>query len=395
MISVSEAQDRLLSLVEPLDAETVPIGNAAGRVLASDVISKINQPPFAASAMDGYAIQKTDYTDGAVLSVIGEAAAGLPFDKAVGPGQAVRIFTGGTVPEGADFVLIQENVLAEGEAITVTEADQAQAYIRLQGQDFAVGSTVSAGTELNAAVISLIASMGVGAVAVRRKPEIAVISTGDELVPPGDVLKDGQIYASNSFGLKAALERLGADVRILPIARDTKGSLTGVFEMAMDADFVVTSGGASVGDHDLVMPVAQSMGLKAEFHKVRMRPGKPLMAGRFANGPAFVGLPGNPVSALVCAEVFIRPMIRKMTGLTKAIPDRVTAILDQDLAPNGGREHYMRGTMTFQEGRIIVRGFDRQDSALTSVLVQANVLIIREPNDPARPAGKTIEIIPL
>ncbi|MEM9716407.1 MAG: gephyrin-like molybdotransferase Glp [Pseudomonadota bacterium] len=393
MISVEEARKRLLALVAPLPSETVPLLSANGRVLAQPVLAKIDQPPFDASAMDGYAIRRADYVQGKTLICIGAAAAGDPFDGIVNSGEAVRVFTGGTLPTGADFVLIQENVTADGDHITISEDDQVPDYIRKAGQDFSTGTAIPKGTVLTPALVSLIASMGVAEIACHRLPEIAIISTGDELIPPGDALNPGQIYASNGYGLSALLSQMGAKTRLLPIASDSKEALTQVFEMAISADLIVTSGGASVGDHDLVMPVAQSMGLAADFHKVRMRPGKPLMAGRFKDGPAFVGLPGNPVSALVCSQIFLHPMIQKCIGQVMTAPELVTARLGKPLAANGPREHYMRGKMQFKDGILTAEAFDRQDSALITVLSEANCLIRRAPDAEAAEIGQPIEII--
>lgn len=395
MISVNEAQNRLLNLVQPMQSEPVMLTNAQGRILAASVISQTSQPPFNASAMDGYAIQRKDYRKTAQLRVVGSAAAGTPFDGKVQSGEAVRIFTGGVIPDGADFVLIQENVERDGKMVRIADADQSQNYIRKAGQDFEIGSQISAQQALTPALISQIASMGYGDVTCHKQPSIAVISTGDELIPPGSELAKGEIFASNSYGLKAAIGRYGADVHILPIARDTEQSLREIFALALSCDLIITSGGASVGDHDLVMPVAQSLGLKADFHKVKMRPGKPLMAGRFKNGPAFVGLPGNPVSALVCAEIFIAPMIRKMLGLSQMVTVPLQAVLSEEIAANGNREHYMRGQFWHEGGTLKALPFGRQDSALMSVLSSANCLIRRQPNESAQAAGALIDIITL
>lgn len=393
MISVEEAQTRLLELVSPLKPVAVPISSAGGLVLGADQFAGHDQPPFDASAMDGYALRRADVVLGTTLRQVGISAAGAPFKGRLSEGETVRIFTGGAVPEAADMVLIQENVSAEGGMITVTDADQAQDYIRKRGQDFQRGDRVAEGTYLSAAAISLLAGMGIAKLPCHPAPQIAIIATGDELVDPGGELTPGAIYTSNSYGLKAAFEAAGAQARILPIARDTHDALQSVFLMAQDADLIVTSGGASVGDHDLVMPVAKSLGLSSEFHRVRMRPGKPLMAGRFSDGPAFVGLPGNPVSALVCAEVFVAPMIRKMRGLTDVMPRFGRAELQEDLPENGPREHYMRATATFQDNNVTVRAFDRQDSALSSVMAAANALIRRAPDAPAIAAGAQVDVL--
>ncbi|MEN8740063.1 MAG: molybdopterin molybdotransferase MoeA, partial [Phaeobacter gallaeciensis] len=275
MISVSEARAHLLELVSPLGTELVPLAEAAGRVLADDVAARRDQPPFAASAMDGYAVKSAEVELHAMFKVIGEAAAGHGFDGTVGAGQAVRIFTGAPIPDGADFVVIQEDVTAKGTLITITDAPGDNANVRPRGGDFQNRQTVSAPRQLTPSDIALLAAMNIAEVPVARKPDIALISTGDELVMPGSTPGPDQIIASNTFGLKAMLEGLGAQVRILPVARDTHSSLRTAFSLAEGADLIVTIGGASVGDHDLVGEVAADLGMERSFYKVAMRPGKP------------------------------------------------------------------------------------------------------------------------
>ncbi|AHD00786.1 gephyrin-like molybdotransferase Glp [Leisingera methylohalidivorans] len=390
MIPVSEARGHLLSLVSQLETEEVPLAEAAGRVLARDVQARRDQPPFTASAMDGYAVNAAEVELHAMFKVIGEAAAGHAFNGRTGAGQAVRIFTGAPVPEGASFVVIQEDVTRSGNLITITDTPGANPNIRPRGGDFTDGQTVSAPRLLAPADIALLAAMNIPSVPVTRRPEVALISTGDELVMPGGTPGPDQIIASNTFGLKAMLEGLGAHARILPIARDTESSLRTAFELAAGADLVVTIGGASVGDHDLVGKVAQDLGMERSFYKVAMRPGKPLMAGRM-NGAAMVGLPGNPVSAMVCGHVFLTPMIRTMLGLPPEAQQLQTAALAAPLAENGPREHYMRARV--DGGRL--SAFDNQDSSLLSILADANALLIRPPKDGARSAGDTVQYLPL
>ena len=390
MISVSEARDSLLALVDPLAAETVPLVQSAGRVLAEPVSARRDQPPFSASAMDGYAVNKTEVELHAMFKVIGEAAAGHGFEGKVGAGQAVRIFTGAPVPEGADFVVIQENVDRKGNLIIILDEPGPNSNIRPKGGDFAIGDTVSAPRRLTPADVALLASMNIAEVPVVRRPVVAVMSTGDELVMPGETPGPDQIIASNSFGLKAMLEAAGANVRILPIAQDTLQSLTTAFELAQRADLVVTIGGASVGDHDLVGNVAASLGMERSFYKVAMRPGKPLMAGRM-NNMAMVGLPGNPVSSMVCGQIFLLPMIRKMLGLSSEQPALQSAPLLSPLSKNGPREHYMRASVT-SEG---IRPFESQDCSLLTVLADANALLVRPPHDDALEAGETVQFLPI
>ena len=388
MITASQALNALFDLVAPLDIEFVPLRAANNRVLAETQFATRTQPPFAASSMDGYAVKSAEVEDDTMFKVIGESAAGHGWAGTVGAGQAVRIFTGAPVPQGADFVVIQEDATRRGDLITLGRNISPKDNIRPAGVDFMQGDPLSAPRILHPADIALLASMNIAQVPVYRRPEVALISTGDELVMPGQTPEPDQIIASNTFGLAAMMENLGAQVRILPIARDNESSLCTAFELANGADLVITIGGASVGDHDLVAPVAAKMGMEQSFYKVAMRPGKPLMAGRLGE-MAMVGLPGNPVSAMVCGTIFIAPMIRAMLGLGRnAAPQRSIA-LSAPIGANGPREHYMRGFADVTG----VRSADQQDSSLLSVLSQSNVLIARPPNDPARGIGEMVEIV--
>lgn len=390
MISVSTALEHLFALADALPVETVALRAASGRVLARDVLAARTQPPFDASSMDGYALKSVEADQHAQFKVIGEAAAGHGWDGTVGAGQAVRIFTGAPVPHGADHVVIQENVSRNGDVITITDASDVKSNIRPAGVDFAAGTAMQAPRRLTPGDIALLASMNIAHVPVTRHPVVALISTGDELVMPGEDPGPDQIIASNTYGLAAMLENMGCVARILPIARDTEASLRTVFALVGEADLIVTIGGASVGDHDLVGPVAAELGMSQSFYKVAMRPGKPLMAGRLG-GVAMVGLPGNPVSAMVCGTVFVQPIVRAMQGLAAAPAPRHTARLSTPLAQNGPREHYMRGVL--RDG--LVGDAGPQDSALLSVLAASNALIVRPPNDPSRAPGEAIDVIPL
>ncbi len=390
MITVTEALAELFALVQPLEAEQVPLTQANGRVLALDVSATRNQPPFAASAMDGYAVSAASIAPGQSFIVIGEAAAGHRWDGTVGPAQAVRIFTGAPLPDGTDHVIIQENVSREGDVITLDDSANDKSHVRPAGADFKTGDVIKAPRVLAPSDIALLAAMNIPSVPVTRQPVVAIIATGDELVQPGEVPGDDQIIASNSYGLAALIENLGAKPRLLPIARDTVSSLELAFDLAADADLIITIGGASVGDHDLVGQVAQSKGMDRSFYKVAMRPGKPLMAGRMGKA-AMIGLPGNPVSAMVCGHIFVVPMIRKMLGLGEAPAPLEILTLARDVAANGPREHYMRA----HAGDNGVTIFDRQDSALLTVLADANCLAVRPIADPARKAGDSIDIIRL
>ncbi|CUJ95960.1 Molybdopterin molybdenumtransferase [Shimia thalassica] len=391
MISVSEALSHLFALAGPLESESVPLSKANGRVLGQDVFARRDQPPFSASAMDGYAVCAKDVVSGATLEVIGEAAAGHGFSGTVTTGQAVRIFTGAPVPVGADRVVIQEDVSRDSSTITLGDKIDAGFHIRPAGGDFSEGDRLSAPRVLTPSDIALMASMNIANVPVIRKPRVAIMSTGDELVMPGETPGPDQIISSNSFGLQALLRDLGAEARLLPIAKDTRSSLETAFSMADDADLVITIGGASVGDHDLVGDVAVDLGMSRSFYKIAMRPGKPLMAGRLENGAVMIGLPGNPVSAMVCGHIFMAPVIRQMLGLGPSAPQEETALLAAPLSANGPRQHYMRARV--EAGRITA--FERQDSSLLTILSQANALLIRPPHDPERVSGETVRYVPL
>jgi molybdopterin molybdotransferase len=390
MISVEQAQAHLFDLITPLPSESVPLVESVGRVLAQDVIAKRDQPPFAASSMDGYAVKSVEVERHAMFKVVGEAAAGHAFSGLVSAGQAVRIFTGAPVPQDTDFIVIQEDTQQTGDVMTITDDPGKRDNIRPAGGDFCVGTTLAAPRVLTPQDVALMASMNVPMVSVVRKPVVALISTGDELVMPGETPGPDQIIASNTFGLKAMLESKGATAHLLPIARDTVPSLRQAFETAAGADLVITIGGASVGDHDLVGQVAGDLGMDRAFYKVAMRPGKPLMAGTL-NGSAMVGLPGNPVSAMVCGYLFILPMIRAMQGLTEDQQPLFSATLTADLEKNGPRQHYMRAVIEND----MVTVFDNQDSSLLTVLSQSNALLVRPPNDPKRSRGDQVSYLNL
>lgn len=389
MISVAEALGHVLALGSPLGTEEVDLAEAAGRILASPVISQRDQPPFAASAMDGYAIQTGDATPGRELAVIGEAAAGDGFAGHVAPGTAVRIFTGAPVPRGADRILIQEDAERYGARVIVGADLDAGPYIRPAGGDFRMGEEIPAPRRLSPADIALAAAMNCPRVTVRRRPRVALIPTGDELVLPGREPGPDQIVSSNNFGLAAMLQEAGATPLLLPIARDTPESLRAAFAEAAGADLIVTLGGASVGDHDLVQETAVADGLTLSFYKIAMRPGKPLMAGTLGGVP-MLGLPGNPVSSMVCAQVFILPLIDHLLGMPHD-----DGMFDAPLAhpqPAGGpRAHYMRARRR-EDGLHV---FSRQDSSLLSVLAEADCLAILPPHAPAQPAGARLNCLPL
>jgi len=389
MISVEEALARCLALCSRLPSETVPLAEAGGRWMSAPAVATRDQPPFAASAMDGYAVQGDPGPDDNFL-VIGEAGAGHAFDGQVGSGQAVRIFTGAPVPQGATRVIIQEDVVRIDDRIILKEGLDAGSHIRPLGQDFRAGDRLSP-RRLRPNDLALLAAMNIPAVEATRKPVVALIATGDELVMPGEDPRPDQIIASNSFALKALVEAAGGHARLLPIARDTEAELATVLGLTEGADLIVTIGGASVGDHDLVGKVA---GLEHSFWKLALRPGKPLMAGRL-NGVPMLGLPGNPVSAIVCGHLFLMPMVRAMLGDPAPLPQSRKARLTIDLPDNGPRAHYMRARLTPTDGLPDIAPFDRQDSALLSILGQADALLIRPINAPACRAGDTVHYLPI
>lgn len=392
MISVDEALSRCLALVTPLATETVALRHATGRFMALPAIATRHQPPFDASAMDGYAVA-AGVKSGDRFTVIGEAGAGHAFGETVGAGQAVRIFTGAPVPAGAGHVVIQEDIDRDGDQITVKAGMDGGTNIRPLGQDFRAGDRLSPRL-LRPNDLCLLAAMNIPAVQVTRKPVVAIIATGDELVMPGETPRDDQIIASNAFTIAALVEAAGGEARMLPIAKDNADELALVLDMTAGTDLVVTIGGASVGDHDLVARVAESMGLQRAFYKIAMRPGKPLMAGKLRGVP-MLGLPGNPVSSIVCSHLFLLPMLRRMLGLTDVIPHPQKARLSVNIAANGPRAHYMRARLLPADGVPAIEPFDRQDSALIGILTEADALLIRPVSGDAVRAGEMVEYLPL
>ncbi len=399
LLPVAEALQRILSSATTLDSEDVDLLHVRGRTLAATVTSKLDNPPFNASAMDGYAVRAADVaTVPASLNVIGEAGAGKPFSGKLGKGEAVRIFTGGRVPEGADAIVIQENVTASGASITVQETAARGANIRPQGQDFAKGETLlEPGRRLTARDVLIAASSGHAKLAVTRKPVVAILSTGDELVTPGTPLGPGQISGSNAYGLAAVVETAGGEARFLGIARDSLASLEEFIAVSEGADILVTSGGASVGDHDLVRPALENAGAKLDFYKIAIRPGKPLFFGsRFSGGKLqyCLGLPGNPVSALICSRVFLVPLIGKLLGRETPF-ESLEAVLAEPLPANGTREHYMRGLLDLNSASPRVTPFKNQDSGLIKSLQRANCLVVVPADAPAQAAGTTVRVLRL
>ena len=398
MIPVADAVARITDAFSPLPAETVALAAAHGRVLAADIVARTTQPPFAVSAMDGYAARAADIAHApATLRQIASVPAGARFEGTLGPGETVRIFTGAPVPDGADTIVIQENARADGDAIAVLEGAPAGRYIRPAGLDFRAGEVgVAAGRRLDARAIGLAAAMNQPWLPVRRKPRIALLATGDEIVMPGEPLGPNQIVSSNVHALRAVVEGCGGDAIDLGIARDDAESLVRLAAGARGADLLVTTGGASVGEHDLIRSALKDVGLALDFWKIAMRPGKPLLFGT-VGGTRLLGLPGNPVSALVCALVFLRPALARMLGLDEgAAPTTQQASLGADVAENDERQDYLRATLGRDEtGAPVATPFARQDSSMLSLLVKAQCLVIRPPHAPAARRGAAVEIIPL
>jgi molybdopterin molybdotransferase len=397
LLSVDDALAHILAGAVPLPAETIPIDAARGRILAADLTANLTQPPFDASAMDGYATRAVDVaTLPATLNVIGESAAGHPFAGRVGPGQAVRIFTGASVPEGADAIVIQENTERLGDRVVVRPGTVDVGHIRRRGFDFTEGTTLlDAGRKLGPRELSLAAAMGHGSVSVYRKPRVAVLSTGDELVMPGTTPGPGQIVSSNHLGIAALAEIAGADAIQLGIARDTREDLARRIAEADGADILVTIGGASVGDRDLVKPALEARGLALDFWKVAVRPGKPMLFGRLG-AQRVLGLPGNPLSCLIAARLFLVPLMFRLLGRTDAPLDERAAVLAHPMEANGPRQHYMRATLERVAGALPrVTALASQDSAHMSALAAADVLIVRPPDAPAALAGEVVRVLPL
>ncbi len=397
LLPLEEAQSRLLSSCPVLDAETVPLGEASGRVLAEDVAALLTQPPADVSAMDGWAIRHADLPG--PFRIVGEAAAGSPFAGRVAAGEAVRIFTGAWLPAGADTVALQEEMTAAAGEVRLSGEGppHMRAHVRRAGQDFRAGDVVArAGHRLSPATIGLLAAAGLGEVAVRRRPRVALVATGNELVPPGMAPRVGQIPSSNGVMLRAMLEAEGAEVRDLGILPDDLALLTaGLSEAAAGADLLVTIGGASVGDHDLVRPALVKLGGTLDFWRIAVRPGKPLMAGRLS-GTLLLGLPGNPVSAFVCALLFALPLVRAMQGRPDALPLAEEAITDVALPANGPRRDFQRARLSLgTDGRWHVVPAPVQDSSMLSVLSGSNALLVRPERADAVPAGSPVPVLRL
>jgi len=397
VIPVAEAIARVLAEARPLPAEMVSLGDGLGRVLAEDLASRRTQPPTAVSAMDGYAVRAEDVArTPAELRIVGEIAAGAAWTGEVGQGEAARIFTGAPVPEGADAIVIQEDCERAGDLVSVREAAKAGAFVRPAGLDFAEGDVLlRAGRRLNSRDIGLAAAMNRPWLPVARRPRVALLATGDEIALPGEPLGPQQIVSSSGPGLAALVAEAGGVPVSLGVAEDSTASLRARAASAEGADILVTMGGASVGEHDLVQEALASDGLEVDFWRIAMRPGKPLMFGRMG-GSLVLGLPGNPVSAFVCALLFLRPLIDAMLGLPAGPPAREPARLGTELAANDRREDYLRARLAPDgEGLPVATPFARQDSSMLARFVEADALLVRAPHAPPASAGDLVEIIRL
>jgi molybdopterin molybdotransferase len=396
MLSVEEARTRILAGLTPVGAEIASLAEAGGRVLAGPVSARLTQPPADVSAMDGYALRAKDGAAGSRLRVIGTAQAGHPFDGIVGAGDAVRLFTGSVIPAGADTVLLQEDAAEESGMLRVVEAPAPRQHIRPQGQDFGRGDVLlTPGRRLSARDIGLAAAANHPFLPVYRKPGVAILATGDEISLPGEPIGAGGIVSSNSHLLATLVRAAGGEATILPIARDTLPAIAGAAGMIGGADLLVTTGGASVGDHDLVQAGLAQAGFVLDFWKIAMRPGKPMIHGHLGPVPV-LGLPGNPVSTFVCATLFLVPAIAVLSGCTEAAPPTETALLGAAVRANDRRADHLRATLRHDaSGRLIATPFERQDSGLLRALAHADALILRAPHAEALAAGAPVSVIKL
>ncbi|MGX5666023.1 molybdopterin molybdotransferase MoeA [Rhizobium daejeonense] len=397
LIPVEEAQQRLLGATQRVSrTEMLALGEAEGRVLAADLQARLTQPPFNASAMDGYALRAEDAPlPGAELYVIGTSAAGHAFAGTVGPGETVRIFTGAPVPEGADSVLLQEDAKKlDGKRIRTAFPVTLGRHVRPRGQDFLEGETVlSAGSHLDFARLTLAAAMNHDRVTVYERPKVAILATGDELVRPGQTPGPSQIIGSNSFGIAALARENGAEVIDLGIVPDDRGEITRAIEKAgsLGADVLVTLGGASVGDHDLVQSTLLAAGMQLDFWRIAMRPGKPLMVGNLGE-MRVLGLPGNPISSMVCGLLFLEPLLAKLTGRIP-LQRQTTALSASVLPANDHRQDYIRAKLVRADGKLVVQSFGNQDSSMMKIFAQSDCLIIRAPGAPALETGAETPIL--
>ena len=396
LLSVAEALGRVLEHAAALPAEEVPLSEAAGLVLAYPLKALRTQPPADVSAMDGYAVRASDIAKTPVrLKIIGEVAAGRPFGQKVGPGEAARIFTGGVMPDGADAIVIQEHTKRDGDVVEVAKSSAKGRHVRTKGLDFTAGDTLIAdGHRLTARDLALTAGMNHPLVPVHRRPKVALFATGDELVPPGVQPAPGQIVSSNNFALGALVRAEGADVEDLGIVGDRLDDTIAAVRRARQggADILVTSGGASVGDYDLVQKAFTAEGMELSFWRLALRPGRPLMHGRLGTMHV-LGVPGNPVSAFVCGFLFLVPLIRCLAGRSDLTRATEVAVLGCDLPENDERADYLRATLTEGPQGLVATPFPVQDSSMMAPLAKADCLVVREPFEPAAKAGGRCTIL--
>jgi len=396
LIPVAEALQHVLAQAAPLPAQELPLNESLGCVLAKDLKALRTQPPADVSAMDGYAVRSADVASAPVrLKVIGEVAAGRPFTATVGPGEAARIFTGGFLPDGADAVVIQELTTRDGACVEVQKPTTRGRHVRPQGLDFRAGDALLVrGHRLTARDLQLAAGMNHPLLPVHRRPKVAMFATGDELVAPGEQPGPGQIVYSNGFALAALAREEGAVVIDLGVVGDELDETAAAIRDACDrgADILVTTGGASVGDYDLVQKAFAAEGMALSFWKVAMRPGRPLMHGTLG-ATQVLGLPGNPVSSYVCAFLFLVPLIRRLSGRDDLSPPTESALLGSDLAANDERADYLRATLTEGSQGLVATPFPVQDSSMMAPLAKADCLVIREPYAPAQKAGSRCLIV--
>jgi molybdopterin molybdotransferase len=399
LLPVSDALAQVLAEAKPLATENVPLAEAAGRVLAADVAALITQPPSDVSAMDGYAVRGGDVAQAsATLKVIGEVAAGHPFESPVGAGQAARIFTGGVLPDGTDTVVIQENTTKQNGAVVIDVAATRGKNVRVRGLDFKQGDVLlPKGRRLTARDLMLAAAANHPTLPLHRIPKVAVLGTGDELVPPGSTLKPGQVVYSNGFALGALVKQEGAELIDLGVAKDRVDDIAAGIRRARElgANILLTTGGASVGDHDLVQKSLAAEGLSLSFWKIAMRPGRPMMHGLLGSMHV-LGVPGNPVSSYVCALLFLVPLIRRMSGRTDLSAANESAVVGADLPANDERMDFLRATLTSgPDGRFVATPMTIQDSSMMAALARADCLMIREADAPALKSGSECPIVKL
>ena len=398
LLPVAEAQKRIIDAMPILPIEQISVADGFGRTLAEPIVSRRDQPPTDVSAMDGYAVRAEDVATIPVeLEIVGYAPAGHSFRGKIGPHEAVRIFTGAPIPAGANTIVLQENTEKFGERVRVTSGDAPLGkFVRSAGLDFSQGDPLlPAGRTLTARDIGLAAAMNVPWLKVRRKPRISILSTGDEIVMPGDPVEQDQIVSSNALSLAAIVKAIGGDPIDLGIAPDRENELTALAAGAIGSDILLTTGGASVGDHDLVKDALEDIGLKIDFWKIAMRPGKPLIFGNIS-GTFLIGLPGNPVSSTVCAIMFLAPAIRRMLGIEPVLPERLRAKIAHDLPENDEREDYMRGMLLRdKDGDLKVSAHKIQDSSMYATMARSDVLIVRPPYAPPCTRGVAVEFIQL